>query len=70
VALPSLNLSAIQLAVAMSVSSGAPGLEAVALVSDDEPAESDIAVIREVAGRPVAVWVAAADGNVRSRHEV
>ena len=35
VSLPSLSLSALQTAVAMAVSSGAPGLEAAAVVGDD-----------------------------------
>ena len=35
--LPHLTLSALQVAVAMAVSSGAPGLEAAALVGDDDP---------------------------------
>ena len=69
VRLQNLGVSAIQLAVAMAVSSGAPGLEAVALVGDDDPTEAELAVIREVAGRPVAVWVAGPDGGVRARLE-
>ena len=40
VALPSLQLSALQLAVAMAVSSGAPGLEAAVVLGDD-PADPD-----------------------------
>lgn len=68
VELESLSLSAIQLAVAMAVSSSAPGLEAVALVAAD-PTDGDRALIREVAGRGVTVWVVAADGAVRGRFE-
>jgi hypothetical protein len=70
VALAALSLSAIQLATAMAISSGAPGLEAVALVSDDDPAEVDLAVVREIAGRAVSIWVAGRDGSVRDRLEV
>lgn len=69
VTLQNLGVSAIQLAVAMAVSSGAPGLEAVALVGDDDPTEAELALIREVAGRPVTVWVAGPDGGVRARLE-
>lgn len=36
VALPSLKLTALQVAVAMAVSSGAPGLEAAAVVTDEQ----------------------------------
>ena len=57
VALASFEASALQVAVAMAVSSGARGLEA-AVVLDDEaagPADDDVAVVRDVAGagRPV-----------------
>ncbi len=69
VELESLTLSAIQLAVAMAVSSSAPGLEAVALVAAADPTDGDRALIREVAGRGVTVWVVAADGAVRGRFE-
>ncbi len=40
VALPSLRLSALEVAVAMAVSSGAPGLEAAAVVTDDAPSRT------------------------------
>lgn len=69
IALASLSLSAVQLAVAMAVSSSAPGLEAVALSADGDPTDDDLAVVREVAGGPVAVWVVGADGVVRDRFE-
>jgi hypothetical protein len=69
VGLESLSLSAIQLAVAMAVSSSAPGLEAVALNSDDDPTDLDLALVREVAGGAVTVWVAGPDGAVRDRIE-
>ncbi|HEU4490695.1 MAG TPA: cytidine deaminase, partial [Jiangellales bacterium] len=48
--LPSLQLSAMQVAVAMAVSSGATGLEAAALVGDGAPAEADLAAIRDLGG--------------------
>ena len=48
VSLPSLKLSALRLAVAMAVSSGASSLEAAALVSDAEAIDpADLAVVRE-----------------------
>ena len=54
VALPSLRLSALQVAVAMALSSGAPGLEA-AVVLGGEPVDPDgvIAVGEVTAGAPV-----------------
>jgi hypothetical protein len=64
VALPSLRLSALQLAVAMAVSSGATSLEAAALVSDGaEPDPIDIAAVREL-GPGATVFHAAPDGTI------
>ena len=48
--LPHLDLSALQVAVAMAVSSGAPGLEAAALVGDDDPTAEDLAVLGDLPG--------------------
>jgi hypothetical protein len=52
--LPTLRLSAVQLAVAMAVTSGARGLEAVV----------DLSVVRDLAGAGVPVHLAAPDGTV------
>ena len=64
VALPSLRLSALRLAVAMAVSSGAQKLEAAALVSDADLDPGDLAVVREL-GPDATVFHAAPDGTVR-----
>ena len=65
VALPSLQLSALRLAVAMAVSSGASALEAAALVSDvNQPDSSDLAAVRDL-GPAATVFLAAPDGSVR-----
>ena len=69
IALESMTISAIQLAVAMAVSSSAPGLEAVALCGEQEPGPADLAVVREVAGAALTVWLIDADGTVRERIE-
>jgi hypothetical protein len=70
VALPSLSLSALQVAVAMAVSSGALGLEAAAIVTTsgaaidaDAAAAADpgLAALRELAPSAPLI-VAAADG--------
>ena len=64
VALPSLQLSALQVAVAMAVSSGAPGLEAAAVLgesSDDDPGR---AAVRDVAPE-APVLAAGPDGSLR-----
>jgi hypothetical protein len=66
VALPSLRLSALQLAVAMAVSSGAASLEAAVLVSDaDQPDPADLAAVREL-GPDAIVFHAALDGSLRA----
>jgi cytidine deaminase len=57
VALPSLRLSALRLAVAMASSSGAQKLEAAALVSD-------LSAVRDL-GPGAVVFHAAPDGSVR-----
>jgi hypothetical protein len=65
VSLDHLRLSAVQVAVAMAVASGARGLEAV-LVLGEEPAprDADLAVVRDLAGAGVPVHVAAPDGTL------
>jgi hypothetical protein len=65
VALPSLRLSALRLAVAMAVSSGAHKLEAAALVSDGELDPGDLAVVRDL-GPDATVFHAAPDGTIRA----
>jgi len=66
VSLPHLQLSAVQVAVAMAVSAAAPGLEAVAVVADEDPSPEDIAVLADLPGTGVAVWRADAAGAVQS----
>ena len=65
VALPSLRLSALRLAVAMAVSSGAQKLEAAALVSDAELDPGDLAVVRDL-GPGATIFHAAPDGTLRA----
>ena len=66
VALPSLQLSALRLAVAMAVSSGATGLEAAALVSDaDAPATADLAAVADL-GPEAPVFHVGTDGSLRA----
>src|SRR5262245_63050577 len=48
VELPSLRLSALQVAVAMAVSSGAAELEAAAVVTDGDPGPADVAAVRDL----------------------
>jgi len=64
VALPSLRLSALSLAVAMAASSGADKLEAAALVSDTEPDEEGMAAVHDL-GPEAPVYHVASDGTLR-----
>ncbi|MDQ6650738.1 MAG: cytidine deaminase [Actinomycetota bacterium] len=64
VALPSLSLTALQVAVAAALSSGAQGLEAAAVVGEPEVlADSDVRLLSELGGPPVVL--ARPDGTVR-----
>ena len=63
--MPSLALSALQVAVAMAVSSGALGLEAAVVLGDDPTDAAGVAAVRDVA--PAAtIHFALADGSVVS----
>ena len=70
VTLDHLALSAIQVAVAMAVSSGAPGLEAVALAGADGPTEDDLAVVGDLSDTGVVVWDVDLRGAIRSTFEL
>ncbi|MBW8483538.1 cytidine deaminase [Actinomadura parmotrematis] len=64
--LPSLRLTALQVAVAMAVSSGAEGLEAAALVTAGNGArDTDVAAVRDL-GAAAPVLVAGPDGALRA----
>ena len=65
VALPSLRLSALQVAVAMAVSSGAAGLEAAVVLGDAGADGVGEAAVHDVAP-DAAVYYAAADGTLTS----
>lgn len=64
VALPSLRLSALQVAVAMAAASGATSLEAAASVGDGRPGPDDLAAVADLGPR-AQVFVAGADGEIR-----
>jgi hypothetical protein len=67
VALPSLQLSALRLAVAMAVSSGADTLEAAVVVGDGLAIDpDDLAAVRDLAGAGIPVFQAGPDGTLRS----
>jgi hypothetical protein len=67
VALPSLQVSALGVCVAMAVSSASRGLEAAVLLSDrGEVSPLDLDVLRDFAGEGVTVHVGDARGQVSS----
>ncbi|KAA1423652.1 cytidine deaminase [Mumia zhuanghuii] len=70
VELPTLRLSALSLAVAMAVSSGATGLEAAAVSTEaDAVSEDDRQVIRDFSGAGVPVLLADTHGVAVARVE-
>jgi hypothetical protein len=62
--LPSLRLSALEVAVAMAASSGAAGLEAAALVTSAAPDTVDTAAVADLGGRGIPVHVGGVDGSL------
>jgi hypothetical protein len=65
VALPSLSVSALRLAVAQAAASGARGLEAAVVVRrTPEPDPADLDAVRDLGGTGVTVHVVASDGSV------
>lgn len=66
VTLPSLQLSALRVAVSMAASSGAGRLEAAALVSEDDPTADDIDAVLDLGGPGTPVHLAGPDGTPRA----
>ncbi len=69
VALPSLSISAVGVAIAMAVSSGARGAEAVVVLTDGELAVDDLDALREFAGMGVPVHRGTPAGAVQDTVE-
>ncbi len=65
--LPHLQLSAVDVCVAMAVSSGAAGVEAIAIASASDVSETDLDVLGDLPGTNVVVWTVDPQGAVRSR---
>jgi hypothetical protein len=65
VALPSLTLSALQVAVAMAVSSGAPGLEAAVVLADYPGDSAGVAAVLDLAPRVSFYFVDSAGSPIR-----
>ncbi len=65
VVLPSVRFDALDLAVAMAVSSGAKNIEAAALVAERHPEPIvDGTAVRDVSGHGINVYVADLDGEI------
>lgn len=65
VELATLRLTALQVAVAMAVSSAATGLEAALVLGESATVnEGDVSVVRDLAGSGVPFHLAAPDGTV------
>lgn len=65
VVLPSLRFDALDLAVAMAVSSGAKHIEAAALVAERHPEPIvDGTAVRDVSGRGINVYIADINGEI------
>jgi hypothetical protein len=62
--LPSLQVSAIGVAVSMAVASGAKGAEAVVVLTTGEVSDADLSVVRDFAGTGVPVHRGTAAGAV------
>jgi hypothetical protein len=64
--LPSLQVSAVGVVIAMALSSGAKGAEAVVVLGDDDVAAGDLAALRDFAGSGVPVHRGTPAGQVES----
>ena len=66
--LPSLQVSAVGVAVSMAVASGAKGAEAVVVLTDGEVAAADLDIVRDFAGSGVPVHRGSLAGVVQDTH--
>lgn len=64
VSLPSLEIGALELAVAQAAAAGAAGLEAGAVVNVDDDAIVNLSVVRDLGGEGLPVFVANQQGAV------
>ena len=62
--LPSLQVSALGVCIAMAVASGARGAEAAVVLGDGDLADGDVTLLREFAGSGVPVHRAGPDGTL------
>jgi hypothetical protein len=65
-----LGLSAIAVAMAMAVSSGATGIEAAALLGKEQPTAEDLGILRDLAMAGAVIWWVDHHGTVQAMIEV
>lgn len=66
VALPSLQISALDVCIAMAVASGAQGAEAVVILGEKGVQDADLAALRDFAGVGVPAYVGGPSGKIAS----
>lgn len=66
VALPSLQISALDVCIAMAVASGAKGAEAVVVLGENGLQDADLAALREFAGAGVPAYSGGPSGKIAS----
>ena len=66
VSLPSLSVSAVGVCVAMAVSSGSTGLDAVVVLGEGTISDADLAVVRDFAGAGVTVHAGDPRGTIEA----
>ncbi len=66
VALPSLQIAALDVCIAMAVASGARGAEAAVVLGEGDLGDDALAPLRDFAGAGVPVHQGSPDGSVRS----
>jgi hypothetical protein len=62
--LPSLQVSALGVCIAMAVASGAKGAEAVVVLGDSGLAEADLAALQDFAGAGVPAYLGSPSGKI------
>lgn len=67
--LPSLQVSAVGVAVSMAVVSGAQGAEAVVVLTEGELAAHDLEAVRDLAGQGVVIHLGTPSGEIRATLE-
>ncbi len=62
--LPSLQVSALDVCIAMAVASGSKGVEAAVVLGEDDVTDADLAALRDFAGAGVPVHTGEPNGTI------